>query len=586
MFSSLTVARIGKRGGLVVKVRKISTTAKLIFAVVVLFLISDIVLAFVIYNKSDQMLMDQIKNKSESIASAVAAVIDGSITETVQPGEEQTEEYMTVSEMLTTFLDSTGVEYIYTIRSTSGGGIEYAIDAQIEDFSYIGDVFDDYEAAPALSGSVVSSSEPYTDDWGRHISSYAPVYVDGRVAAAVGVDVNMEWIEGQERALLRIIIAVCAIIFILGIAVLLVLSSTLSHKFVMLNNKIVDLTNGDGDLTKTIEVNSGDEFEVIGENINKLIDYIRVMLISINKESNRLTQTSANIADNVRNARSDAEIISDTMTDMSSIMEETAASVHGINDLMAEISASFNDITDEVENGRAFANEVKGVASGIGETARKEHTDAEAKVSTIAKSVSEKIERSKAVYRIEDLTSNIIGISDQTNLLALNASIEAARAGDAGRGFAVVATEIGELAGNSQKAASEIQTVSSEVVLAVNELADEAQTLLTFVDETTLAGFDDLVNTSDEYLNSTQRIAEMMERITEAIESIQVNIDRIYESTSAVNKAVEDAAGSVSDTAEKSLGMSENMTRIDEDALAGKDISDGLRTEVGKFRLE
>ena len=87
-----------------------------------------------------------------------------------------------------------------------------------------------------------------------------------------------------------------------------------------------------------------------------------------------------------------------------------------------------------------------------------------------AVTVNEKIERSKAVEEISELTTEIINITDQTNLLALNASIEAARAGEAGRGFAVVADEIGKLASNSAVAAGEIRRVSAEVISAVNEL--------------------------------------------------------------------------------------------------------------------
>ena len=568
------------------RVRKSSVTLKLIIAVVLLFLVSDVILAFVTYNKCSKILSDQIKSDTENIAKSVAEMIDGSIVASVKPGDENTDDYLKVSNMLTTFLDATGMEYIYTVRPAADGSMEYAIDAQIEDYSAIGDVFDDEEAAPALSGSVVSSSEPYTDDWGRHISSYAPVYDGDKITGAVGVDVNMEWVEAQMAALLRAIIMVAVIIVIISAVLLIVLGKTLSQKFVMLNDKIVELTKGDGDLTRHIEVNSGDEFEVIGNNINKLIEFIRVMLMSINSESNRLNLASVNIADNVKGARSDAKSISDTMTDVSSTMQETVASINEINSLMNEITTAFEGIVNEIDGGRNFAHEVKGSASAIGASAEKERIAAKNRVDRMAESVSDKIERSKAVSRIEDLTGNIIAIADQTNLLALNASIEAARAGEAGRGFAVVATEIGNLANNSQTAASEIQTVSAEVISAVNQLAEEARKLLDFVNETTLGGFQNLVKTSEEYNSSAERISEMMERFAYASEQIQTNIDHIRESTNNVNTAVEDAANGVSKTAERSIEMSNNMTRIDEDAMASSEISNGLKAEVGKFKLE
>lgn len=568
------------------KVRKISITSKLIIGVTLLFLVSDILLGIMAYGKSYRMMLDQIKHSTESIATCIAVNIDADLVIAVQPGEEDTEDYLKVSNYLTDYLNSTGVEYVYTIRPAAGGGMEYAVDSQIEDYSAIGDVFEDEEAAPALSGTVVSNSEPYTDEWGTHISGYSPIYLDGKVVAAVGVDVSMDWIREQTASLLRSIILLCAAVLVIGLSVLFVLGRALGRKFRTLNDKIEELTKGDGDLTKSIELNSGDEFEVIGSNINKLIDFIRGILLSINSESAKLNKSSSEIAENVRGARSDAKSISDTMTDMSDSMQETASSLNKINDLMTDITASFDEIVKEIDGGRDFANEVKNSASQMGGNARKERGETESRVSEIADSVSDKIERSKAVSRIAELTENIIGIADQTNLLALNASIESARAGEAGRGFAVVATEIGGLAGNSQSVASEIQNVSTEVINAVNELAEEAQNLLDFVDKTTMEGFENLVKTSEEYQQSAGRIADMMERFSRATGQIQTNIDSIRKSTDSVNLAVEGAAEGISKTAERTIVMTDNMTRIDEEALSSNEISNELAAEVGKFKLQ
>lgn len=74
----------------------------------------------------------------------------------------------------------------------------------------------------------------------------------------------------------------------------------------------------------------------------------------------------------------------------------------------------------------------------------------------------------QAMQTIAAKISIIQEIARQTDLLALNAAVEAARAGEHGRGFAVVAYEVRKLSERSQRAATEINAVSTETVEVAN----------------------------------------------------------------------------------------------------------------------
>jgi len=75
----------------------------------------------------------------------------------------------------------------------------------------------------------------------------------------------------------------------------------------------------------------------------------------------------------------------------------------------------------------------------------------------------------ESMQQIKNKTNIINEIATQTNLLALNAAVEAARAGQYGRGFAVVAAEVRKLSDFTQKAAGEIDKLTSTSLHSVEE---------------------------------------------------------------------------------------------------------------------
>ncbi len=578
---------INSRGVVLMKVRKVKVSLKIMISVIVLLILSDAVVGVLLYDRAKNLMETQIKENAMNIDRCVAASVDGALFKQIQAGDENSDAFRQIHDVLTIYLENSGVEYCYTIRKNDAGTAVFVVDSDPEEPGLIDDEFEgsEEEIAQAYAGETTVSKEPYTDEWGTHISAFSPIKDGNTVVGLAVIDLSVNWVNEQTGRLLGLIVIVCLVVLAVGLVLLLVMMKVLLSGFVKLDDKIVDLLRGDGDLTKHIEVNTGDEFETIGNHVNELLSFIHNVLVNILQDSNTLQTSARAIADDMTTCLQDSDEVSTAMETLSASMADSAAAIARIYSLMQEMTEGFDSVQGKIEAGTAFSRDMKQNAVRIGTQAEEEQSRAREQVASMETEVRERIESSKAVEQINGLTGDILNISEQTNLLSLNASIEAARAGEAGRGFAVVASEIGNLAQDSARAAEQIQNLASDLIADVNGLAKAAENMINFIEETAMKGYGDLVETSGEYRSSAEQIDAIMQEMSQISKKLSGDIAKIGDVTNTVNQAVSDSAAGVGQANEKTRDLAIHLSNIGQQTEASRSMTDELFGEVSHFKL-
>lgn len=566
------------------KNRKMGIATKIFLMMTILIILSDTVLGLIIYKSMTTTMERQLKSHAESIAASSAAHLDGETFSKIE--EEGSDEFEEIYDELAIFRDNGDTEYVYTVRLRADGSPEYVVDSDPDEPAALGEDFECEEALnDGFAGETVSTNEISVDEWGEHLTAYSPIYNGNKVVGVVGVDISASDVVAVSKRIARIIIITCVAILMFSLFFMIIAGTMLRNSFKKLNNKVVELTQGNGDLTKTIDIRTGDEIETIAGNINKLVAFIRGIMHNISDNSEELKVSADSVSTSIDRVRRSTTEISEMITDINDSMTGTAASMSQFNDRMAVITDSVDGMVDDIKEGEQKTRELKRNADQNGKDAVIKCKEVHDKIEEIEVSLSDKIEKSKAVEQINNLTDNIINITDQTNLLSLNAAIEAARAGEAGKGFSVVAQEIGKLAEDSARAAAEIQRISAEVVGSVNDLAEESKNMLDYMGDAAISGYEALRDSSNAYAESTSEFGNMMSRFSQVGSEIYSNVDQMRQATGDMNYVISNTVTNLNNISDKASNMVVNMSNMEEQLKKNNVVSDSLYGEVGKFKL-
>ena len=340
-----------------------------------------------------------------------------------------------------------------------------------------------------------------------------------------------------------------------------------------------------GDLTFRVSVDEADPLVKLKVDYNVAADSIQKVLGSLTEAVSRLDITikdTIKSTEEIAKATEQVAISSQKSTDNAKIQ---LTSVDKISNDISEISASIEEIAStshDVMTHAEKASKEGAEAAGIGKVA----TGKMQIVEKISKqSVDEITALNDQMREISKIVNLIADIANQTNLLALNAAIEAARAGEHGRGFAVVAGEVKNLAGESKKASSQIETL----IRSIQAKSEQTSTSMQESFEQIKGGIES-VNKTVESLNrivseativsaGVGEITKATEDQAKATNQLMSGIESFRSLTNENQQRMEDMAA----LAEETSASTEEIASASAELSA---MAEHCRTEMGQFRVK
>jgi len=238
-------------------------------------------ITYVYYQNTRTQLRQDIRERLHDVVAIGALQIDAEKhAQLTDPSQEGGETYVELKKTLQGIRDSgTDIEFVYTMRPDAQGNIIFVVDAEEseEDISHLGDIYEEAGLGSVLAENFLTMSVPmveteiYTDEWGDHLSGYAPFYTaDGRREGVLGIDISAKDVTDREQAVLRSALFIFFISSIMAVLIGLLLGYITTRPISILTDGARKIAAGD--LAHRIALRTHDETEILADTFNAMAE--------------------------------------------------------------------------------------------------------------------------------------------------------------------------------------------------------------------------------------------------------------------------------------------------------------------------